>query len=97
MNRYYAKYKNRFDAYMQGRRAWASFVVAFVKQSPCQDCGETFPPECMDFDHVRGRKFSEIARLASTGQVSRFLKEIEKCDLVCANCHRTRTRNRRKT
>ncbi len=62
----------------------------------CEDCGESFPnrPEVFEFDHREPTDKSHgIARMLSWG-VDRLLAEIEKCDLVCANCHRTRTATR---
>jgi len=44
----------------------------------------------MDFDHVRGAKVSGIAQMAFWGR-DKVEAEMEKCDLVCANCHRERT------
>lgn len=65
-----------------------------LKNKPCMDCGGTFPPECMDFDHREG----EVKLLRIGSQLRRkwesVLAEIAKCDLVCANCHRIRTKNR---
>lgn len=66
-------------------------IVRRLKRRPCLDCGGRFPPECMDFDHRPDEeKFIEISHttLAQMGP------EIAKCDLVCANCHRIRTRRR---
>ena len=69
------------------RRAWK----AGLKSGPCTDCGNAFPPECMDFDHVRGEKVQGVSCMSGIAA----LAEIEKCDLVCANCHRIRTRERK--
>lgn len=57
------------------------------------DCGGTFPPECMDFDHVRGVKEFAVSK-SRFNTMKRVLAEIAKCDLVCANCHRIRTSKR---
>jgi hypothetical protein len=46
----------------------------------------------MDFDHVRGRKLFNIGASLSTVSLVRLLKEIAKCEIVCANCHRLRGR-----
>jgi len=60
------------------------------------DCGGRFPPECMDFDHVRGDKDFNVSHVAKAVKNFDLLRaEIAKCDLVCANCHRIRTRSRR--
>jgi len=61
-----------------------------LKSQPCMDCGQSYPPVAMDFDHVRGVKVSDVG-LMSQRAWSTVLVEIEKCDLVCANCHRIRT------
>jgi len=66
-----------------------------AKDAPCVDCGGRFPPECMDFDHVRGTKSFNVGTRAR-GRWELLAAEIAKCEVVCANCHRTRTVNRRK-
>lgn len=73
------------------KREWLNSL----KDAPCEDCGHQFPPECMDWDHVRGRKLFCVG-YADTQHISRerVIREIAKCDLVCANCHRIRTTRR---
>ena len=61
-----------------------------LKSAPCMDCGGTFPPECMDFDHVRGTKSFNVGENFYISE-EKLLAEVAKCDLVCANCHRIRT------
>lgn len=67
-----------------------------LKAAPCVDCGGTFPPECMDFDHLSGTsKVMDVSTMAKQGLArQRILDEIAKCELVCANCHRIRTKQR---
>jgi hypothetical protein len=46
----------------------------------------------MQFDHVKGVKVTNISRSSMIlGQLDRLLAEIEKCEVVCANCHAERT------
>lgn len=86
-----ARWREMKRKFLADRRA----RVDALKTGPCTDCGQTFPPECMDFDHVRGEKFSDVGKMYDYSE--ELLKaEIAKCELVCANCHRTRTKNRRK-
>lgn len=65
-----------------------------AKARPCKDCSIEYPYYVMDFDHRLGsvKRFS-----LSDGQRHSF-KEIEtelnKCDVVCSNCHRARTHQR---
>lgn len=49
----------------------------------------------MEFDHVRGEKTANIAKLVSAGSLGPVLQELDKCELVCANCHRIRHLRRR--
>ena len=73
------------------RKAW---IDAFKLSKGCFDCGYKAHPEALEFDHVRGVKCFELGtrkRLA----MERVMAEIEKCDVVCANCHRVRTYDRR--
>jgi hypothetical protein len=62
-----------------------------LKEKPCVDCRSVFPPCCMDFDHVAGTKVKGIGQLLSCSKEI-VLSEIAKCELVCACCHRVRTR-----
>ena len=68
-------------------------VSAIKESAGCADCGEKYPACVMDFDHVRGKKFLEVPKLISRGSWKAVQKEIQKCDLVCSNCHRLRTHN----
>lgn len=65
------------------------------KAQPCTDCGKSFPPIAMDFDHVRGEKVLSIAQMRSV-HWDLVLIELAKCEVVCANCHRVRTSTRAK-
>eukprot|EP00919_Chromeraceae_sp_WS-2016_P077455 GHVR01183293.1.p1 GENE.GHVR01183293.1~~GHVR01183293.1.p1 ORF type:complete len:162 (-),score=0.17 GHVR01183293.1:72-557(-) len=66
-------------------------VILEYKKKPCMDCGATYPPYVMTFDHRDPiMKSFEISRAAHVTH-ERFLVELEKCDLVCANCHAERT------
>lgn len=62
---------------------------------PCKDCRGVFPVECMDFDHLEDKKF-QIGQSHCNHSWETVLSEIAKCDLVCANCHRIRTKNRQR-
>jgi len=71
--------------------------LILAKNHPCVDCGKYFPPWAMDFDHiVSGTKTDNISSLRRFHSLKRIQVEISKCDLVCANCHRTRTMSRKK-
>lgn len=67
-------------------------LMRAAKSKPCQDCGQTFPTYVMDFDHVRGRKLFNVSQgYQLKRSLAEVAAEIEKCDVVCSNCHRIRT------
>lgn len=66
-------------------------MVDELKSVPCADCGQSFPPYCMDFDHLENKEY-EVACLVGSGfSKKRILEEVAKCEVVCAVCHRMRT------
>lgn len=89
---YRASIKKHRDA---ARHRAIEFVNGIKDGKPCADCGQTFDPVCMDFDHVRGDKNDNVGSMVARGvALDRIQAEIEKCDLVCSNCHRVRTSDR---
>ena len=89
-------YKSRTRERNARARPILKEIVDVIKSQPCTDCGECYPPYVMDFDHVRGQKAKDVARMVGGNySVKRVLAEIAKCELVCSNCHRERTHQRR--
>lgn len=67
-------------------------VDDYKAQTPCMDCGKNFPHYCMDFDHRDPTtKLECVASLIGNNNFKALVDEIQKCDLVCAICHRIRT------
>jgi hypothetical protein len=91
INAYFKVYRKKHKQKRQEFRDW-------VKDQPCLDCGQKFPPECMDFDHRPGtiKKYDPGFVFLNNSRASTIQAEIMKCDLVCANCHRIRTAKRAK-
>lgn len=70
-------------------------LVREMKSHACADCGLQYPYYVMDFDHREGEvKEYELNRIDRMSMKA-LLREIEKCDVVCSNCHRVRTYKRR--
>jgi hypothetical protein len=57
----------------------------------CLDCNN-IDRRVLQFDHVRGIKLFNINRGVNDRNISlkKFLVEIDKCEVVCANCHSIR-------
>lgn len=102
---YNAKKKKKFILHKSVRAAAAasqtkarqrnrSFVIDYLREHPCMDCGET-DGVVLEFDHVRGEKFMGISPMIwARKTIEALTEEIAKCDVVCANCHRRRTASR---
>jgi len=74
----------------------AQALIVVEKDVSCADCGRRYPPYVMDFDHVRGKKAMNVARMVNQRRsLKKIREEIAKCEVVCSNCHRIRTWTRR--
>ena len=78
---------------------WRQKRILFIqelKNKPCTDCKQVYPYYVMDFDHVRGEKlFGISSSIQNPVSMARLLAELDKCELVCSNCHRVRTHVRK--
>ncbi|HEY9557770.1 MAG TPA: hypothetical protein VIR58_13615 [Acidimicrobiales bacterium] len=70
-------------------------VLDHLRAHPCADCGET-DPVVLEFDHLRD-KVGNVSAMVHSNELWRLVDEIEKCEVVCANCHRRRTARRANT
>jgi len=97
--RHYEKHKDKIKkrSYRRNKsqRVIAKEYVNAVKSlSQCIDCGET-NPVVLDFDHVKGNKIMCISNMVRNSySIETIKKEIKKCEIRCANCHRIVTYNR---
>jgi hypothetical protein len=93
--RYYADPVARAKAVkkniLKARQRNRQFVYAFLETHPCVDCGEA-RWQVLEFDHVRGTKEYGISKMILHGMtLRRIKKEMDKCEVRCANCHRMKT------
>ena len=83
------------DKVFNKRREQSALLRAF-KKSACFDCGRHFAWFVMEFDHREGTtKRGLVSQMPGRVGLMTLLLEIEKCDIICAVCHRIRTYNRR--
>ena len=70
----------------KANRTWFS---TFKRTLKCTNCGENHPAT-LDFHHVIHQKDNKkVNELVSDGHArARILQEIEKCVVLCSNCHR---------
>ena len=66
-------------------------VFDFKKSKKCQDCGND-DVRVLEFDHKEGLdKFDDVSNMIHRHGWKTILKEIGKCEIRCANCHRIKT------
>lgn len=76
----------RYRDVRQGAMLWYKMTRG------CVDCGIT-DPRVLDFDHVNGEK-KFVLKHGKGKPLPELLVEVQKCEVVCANCHRLRTQAR---
>ena len=69
-----------------------TFVYGYKATHPCISCGEA-DPVVLEFDHrnPEDKSHSICDMLNSRVSIETLQAEIEKCDVLCANCHRRKT------
>lgn len=87
----------KWDRQQRKREEARQYVTQYLTTHPCIDCGET-DPMVLTFDHVRGQKRMNVAELVNRGYlIEEIKKEIDKCEVRCANCHMRIEKQRRGT
>jgi hypothetical protein len=101
--RYNAQQREWYHRHPEARRALAAsikernraYVRAIKLAGACVDCGLTVGPDethLLEFDHLPGTtKHHNVAKLVQGYSIATIQAEIDKCELVCQRCHRTRT------
>src|SRR6058998_3601815 len=94
--RYYAANRESEIARVRTRQDRTTAFLRALREVPCADCSRRFAGHQMDFDHrdPREKSFELLKGRASLKSRAQLLAEAAKCDVVCANCHRIRTRKR---
>ena len=68
------------------------WILEFKTTQGCLRCGEN-DPDCLDFDHIdpttKEYKIADMVHSSLSKEV--IMREIDKCQVLCANCHRKKT------
>jgi transposase len=67
------------------------YIQEYKQGKKCTDCREEYPYFVLDFDHLADKSFNVSKHRLHTTSLDVIKAEIEKCEIVCANCHRMRT------
>lgn len=63
-------------------------VAEYKLSKGCSICGYDDHPHALDFHHTNDNKEFDIGYEVPFKKFEEIEKEIEKCDVVCTNCHR---------
>jgi hypothetical protein len=90
---YYKRNRSFEIARVRIRQHGTIELLRELRARPCADCGGSFAPHQMDFDHRPGtvKRFVLTSGASMLRPTAVLLEEAAKCDVVCANCHRIRT------
>ncbi len=83
------------DSREKARIEAQKFIADYLVHHPCADCGER-DPVVLTFDHINGHKKMNVADMVSQGySIKTIQEEINKCIVLCFNCHMRREYRRR--
>lgn len=101
--KYYAANKDKMKARAKigrdkQRQRIRMHILGVKANTPCVDCDILYPPQVMEFHHRDGEeKDGNVGDMYQRAvSIERLQQEIDKCDLLCANCHRMRPSFRHK-
>ena len=97
--KYYLQNKEkRLSLTREYRRKHKEWFEEYKSTLECRQCGFKGHGVAFDFHHPNKDKEFNISNLAGqTSNKERILKEIEKCTVLCSNCHRIHHWNERRT
>jgi hypothetical protein len=80
------EYKERQKLFKEKRRLKNYEFLIEKRSNPCYCCQEIHPQEIMEFHHIEGKPDRRVGNLLGNS-LKRLEEEINKCILVCPNCH----------
>jgi len=66
------------------------FLIEHLRAASCLDCEEK-DLVVLEFDHVGPKRGSVVGLALYEHSIASLEREIEQCEIRCANCHRRRT------
>lgn len=87
---YYKNRDARIERKDRRRKELRKWLYEYKRdECECAECGEGRPP-CLDFHH-EGEKERSISKMVAYGYSRENIqREIDGCEVLCANCHRLR-------
>jgi len=79
--------KRHIASAAKGKLRLQQSIKDYKAASSCFVCGES-DPACLDYHHEGGKDFCIAEALKRGYGLRKIMREVEKCIVLCANCHR---------
>ena len=79
--------QKQIDKVRLNRQKVRVWIREYKSRLSCQVCGESRAP-CLDFHHTEEKDGTLASVIARGWSIERIEREIAKCVVLCANCHR---------
>ncbi len=73
-----------------GKAILRDYICTYLETHVCVCCGES-DIRCLEFDHLKDKSCNISDILTNVGTLDKLKIEIDKCQVLCANCHRKKT------
>jgi hypothetical protein len=87
-NKFYAKNSKKIFERKRDSRKEKKLWLMSLLGGKCSKCGYNKCEAALEFHHIGKDKEGDISHIIKDGSRQKALKEIKKCVLLCANCHR---------
>jgi len=88
-------YQNNKKYYLDKSKEYSKksrqYIYDYLKNKSCEECGEK-RIATLQFDHINiNSKYFSISSAARNTGINKLKEEIDKCRILCANCHAVHT------
>ena len=91
---YHNRNKEKINERVREIRRINKTILVNYKGGECEKCGYNGCLGALEFHHVDGKKEFEIGKKTNTLKgIDKLKKEVDKCELLCANCHKEKHYN----
>lgn len=80
----------RYLSVVERRQRNRKFIYNYLLTHECVKCGEK-EPAVLEFDHLRDKSQNISKMTQAAFSIENIQAEINKCQILCANCHRKKT------
>lgn len=93
-NHYNANRQKYIDKAARIKKEYRKEYYDWLSSKSCVDCGNS-DTRVLELDHLDNKRYTVGLRVGQV-KLASLMEEINKCEVVCANCHRIRTITRGK-